>query len=116
MHWIEVKLGRKLVWIVCDLHTGELPLRKLFTDLDGQTVSGNKWAGEIGKLLDTATEFEVNFKFPQIVTHIEVIDISSEIVRDLSTDQSYAYKIWKSITSGVLDPIIAKLEIGPLCH
>ena len=29
MHWVEVKLGRKLVWIVCDLHTGELPLRKL---------------------------------------------------------------------------------------
>ena len=29
MQWVEKKLGRKLVWIVCDLHTGELSLRHL---------------------------------------------------------------------------------------
>ena len=42
MHWVEVKLVRNLVWIVCDLHTGELSLRKLITEL-----SGNKWSGDI---------------------------------------------------------------------
>ena len=41
MHWVEVKLGRRLVWIVCDLHTGELPLRHLIIELDGPTLSNN---------------------------------------------------------------------------
>ena len=47
MQWVEKKLGRKLVWIVCDLHTGELPLRHLIIELDGPTLSGNKWSGPL---------------------------------------------------------------------
>ena len=34
MRWVEEKLGRRLVWIVCVLHTGELPLRHLIIELD----------------------------------------------------------------------------------
>ena len=39
MHWVEEKLGRRIVWIVCDLHTGELPFRKFFPVLDGPTAT-----------------------------------------------------------------------------
>ena len=66
MHHVEEKLQRKLVWIVCDLHTGELPLRHLITALDGNTLSNNKWSGHLGKMLDSATDLEINPEFIQI--------------------------------------------------
>ena len=40
---IEMKLKRKLNWLVCDLHTNELPLQHLITALDRKTLSSNKW-------------------------------------------------------------------------
>ena len=42
MQWVEKKLNRRLVWIVCDLHTGELGLRHLIEHLDGPMISHNK--------------------------------------------------------------------------
>lgn len=55
MHHVEVLLGKNLVWNICDLHTGELGLRHLIQELDGKTLSHNKWSGHLGKMLDTAT-------------------------------------------------------------
>jgi hypothetical protein len=49
---LEHKLGRKLHLIGCFLHINELPLRHLIQKLDGKTISGNKFSGDIGKLLD----------------------------------------------------------------
>ncbi len=36
MHHVEVKMGKRLVWLVCDLHTGELGPRHLIIALDGK--------------------------------------------------------------------------------
>ena len=36
MHWVSVKLGRNLIWLVCVIHTNELPPRHLLTTLDGR--------------------------------------------------------------------------------
>lgn len=47
IHWVEVKLERKLNWLVCALHTNELPLRHLITTLDGKTLPSNEWSGKI---------------------------------------------------------------------
>ena len=33
-HWVEVKLKGNLNWLVCALHTNELPLRHLIVTLD----------------------------------------------------------------------------------
>ena len=60
MQWVERKLGRRLVLIVCDLHTGELGLRHLIIDLDGPTLSNNKWKGPLGKMIDAATVLEID--------------------------------------------------------
>jgi hypothetical protein len=49
---LEHKLGRKLHLIGCFLHINELPLCHLIQKLDGKTISGNKFSGDIGKLLD----------------------------------------------------------------
>ena len=57
--YLEVKLQRKVTWLVCALHTNELPLRHLITALDGKIISGNKWTGPIGKLLNSATDLNI---------------------------------------------------------
>ena len=116
MHWVEMKLGRRLVWIVCDLHTGELPLRKLFTELDGPTLSGNKYSGDIGQLLDSVTELEINPHFEKVAVGPPLIELTDKVIMDLSTDQAYAYKITNAIRSGVLSNVLALLEIGPICE
>ena len=58
MQWVERKL-RRLVWIVCDLHTNELGLRHLIISLDSPTKCENKWSGPLGKMLNTATDLEI---------------------------------------------------------
>ena len=65
MRKLELHIGRKLVWLVCNLHTGELPLRHLIVALDGPTLSDNKLSGTIGKLLDSVTELDINQTSPR---------------------------------------------------
>ena len=54
IQFLEEKLHRKLNWLVCALHTNELPLRYVIT-LDGRTLSNIRWMGAIDKLLDSVT-------------------------------------------------------------
>ena len=49
---LEKFLDRKCFWVVCMLHTTELPLRHLFTALDGKSNSKDGWTGPIGKKLE----------------------------------------------------------------
>jgi hypothetical protein len=116
MRKLELKLERKLVWLVCNLHTGELPLRHLIVGLDGPTVSDNKFSGTIGKLLDSATELEVNLNFTRISVGPPLIKLPDKVIEDLSTDQHYGYKMVCAVRDGVLPAGLALLEIGPLNH
>ena len=116
MHYVEEKLHRKLVWIVCDLHTGELPLRHLVTALDGRTLNNNKWSGPIGKMLDSATELDINPDFTRITIGPDLPQLSAKVIKDLSTDQSCGYRIANAIRTGVLPKDLAMLEIGPVSH
>ena len=45
MHLLEVLLGRRLVRVICELHTNELPLRHIIEQLDGPTSGANSFAG-----------------------------------------------------------------------
>ena len=56
---IEIKLGKILFWLICQLHTNELPLKHLITYLDGETKSNNKWSGVIGPMLVSLTTSEI---------------------------------------------------------
>jgi hypothetical protein len=116
MHWVEVKLNRKLIWLVCALHTNELPLRHLITELDGKTLSNNKWSGKIGNMLDSATELEINPSFVKISFPEPLVPLSDTVVKDLSTDQAYGYRITQAIRTGILPTDLALLEIGPVSH
>ena len=96
IHHMECKIGRKVNWLICLLNTNKLALRHLIIGLDGPTLSDNKWSSDIGKMLDV-TGFEVNPKFQTITVGTAPIYLSEEIVKDLSTDQSYAYRIVTAI-------------------
>ena len=116
MHWVEVKLGRELNWLVCALHTNELPLRHLITTVDGKTLSNNKWTGNICKMLDSSTELKINTSFLKITVGEPLITLIDDIVKDLSTDQAYGYRITQAIRAGELPKDLALLEIGPVSH
>ena len=45
IHRIEEKIGHKLIWLICLLHANELPLRHLFTSLDGKTTVKDSFSG-----------------------------------------------------------------------
>ena len=116
MHYLEVKLQRKVNWLVCALHTNKLPLKHLITALDGKTISGNKWTGPIGKLLNSATDLTINPTFPTIIVGDPPTPLTPGVIEDLSADQYYAYNIVQAIRSGNLPGDLAVLEIGPVNH
>ena len=48
---LEELLNKPLQWVVCLIHTNELPLRHVFTMLDGGTRRPDSFSGPIGKSL-----------------------------------------------------------------
>ena len=82
-HFLEEYLDRRLFWIVCQLHTNELELRRLITKRDGKTSSKDGWEGELGKLLPTVRSLERIFTFPAIPRKSELSDLPEKVIRDL---------------------------------
>ena len=76
---------------MCDLHTNELWLRHLIVSLDGPRKCENKWSGPLGKMLNTETGLEINPSFTKIDIAPLLIILTPEVIKGLSTDQSYAY-------------------------
>ena len=93
IHFLEVELGRRVVWIICLLHTNELPLRHLIIELDGPTASGDKFMGPLGQALDQVEDMLYNSKFKVIKAGSNFPDLSQEVIDDLSTDQQYGYRM-----------------------
>ena len=62
-------------------------------------------------MLDTVNDIEINPKFAKIDIGPPVIDLRPEVVKDLSTDQAYAYQILLAIRTGHLSKTLAHLEI-----
>ena len=114
--FVEKKLGRPLNWIVCGLHLNELPLRHLIIELDGPTSSDTGFTGPLGKALSSVTELPVNKNFKTITVGSDLIELNDDILKDLSTDQKYAYEIVQAIRTGNLSARLFNLEIGPVCH
>ena len=113
---VELHLKRKLIWLVCSLHTKELPLRHLIGKLDGPTLSNNTFSGKIGKLLPTATDLDINPNFIPIRVGPPLLPLTDEIISDLSTDQHYGYMMVNAIRSGVVPQRLPMLDVGPVNH
>jgi len=97
IQFLEKKLQRRLNWLICQLHTNELPLRHLVSHLDGRTVSNNCWSGVLGNNLNDVTSLPTNDYFPKISAGPDLPHIPSDILQDMSTDQLYGYKIVSAI-------------------
>ena len=107
---MEHYLERPLHWFICMLHANELPLRHLFSSLDGKTSGPRCFTGPIGKLLLSCEKRPVeNFTpvgVPAIVTN----------ATDLSTDQKYLLDIHDAVSSGRVSEDLGKRSPGSLNH
>ncbi|KAG0715635.1 hypothetical protein GWK47_011485 [Chionoecetes opilio] len=79
-------------------------------------LSDKKISGPIGKLLDSATDFEINPNFTRISVGPPPNKLPDKVIQNLSTDQHYGYKIVCAVRDGVLPVGLALLEIGPVNH
>ena len=113
---LEKLLGRKCYWVVCVLHTTELPLRHLFIIKDGKTNSKDGWTGPTGKLLMIINTIKRRTTFEPIPGLEPVIEIPQDIVQKMSTDSSVCYKLLGCIRAGTLDPCLVNVQCGALCH
>ena len=56
---LELHVKRPLQWFICMFHFNELPLRHLFTHLDGTTAGPNAFTGALGKALLSCQSLDV---------------------------------------------------------
>ena len=112
---LEEKLKRPLHWIICQLHSNELPLRHLLIQLDGKTSGPRQFTGPIGRLL-----YETNFENLQIVDFqpipADVIEIDEDYSTDLSSDQRYLFEMYQAVSTGVSKPSLASQKPGEMAH
>ena len=107
---LEKSLRRPLHWFVCMLHGNELPLRHLFSVLDGKTSGPRCFTGPIGKLL-ALCETRSIVAFDPI--HSSPLQIERT---DLSADQQYLLDIFMAIREGTIPDDLAKRSPGNLNH
>ena len=113
---LEKLLGHKCCWIICMIHTNELPLKHLIRNLDGDTCSAEKFSGTIGKLLSNVNNISVNYNFKAISDGEDLIDLPETTIKSLSTDQHNCYRLVKAIKCGQLSKDVANLKCGPIHH
>lgn len=107
---LESDLRKPLQWLVCLLHTNELPLRHLMSYLDGKTSGPSGFSGQIGKSLESCESLPV-VEFKKIETVLPPID-----VKTLSTDQKYMFEICQGICNGILGEDLALKSPGKMSH
>ena len=115
-HFLEEYLEKRLFWIVCQLHTNELKLRRLITKRDGKTSSKDGWEGELGKLLPTVRSLKRTCTAPVIPGKTELPDLPPEVVKDIGSDQEYGHRITNAVRKGNMDEDLAALTVGQTGH
>lgn len=112
---LEKSLGRPLQWFICMMHTNELPLRHLFSRLDGTTSGACSFAGSIGKEIQ-CNELKPVVNFNRIVCQNEMPVIEFDVLRDLSCDQKYLYEVIMAIRNGAVSIDLSQRKPGALNH
>jgi len=107
---MEEHLNRPLQWLICLLHANELPLRHLFSKLDGATQGPKGFSGIIGRPLMTCDLLPVVKSEPIILENCPILDV------EVSTDQQYLYEMCHAISDGTRSPDLAAGRPGPVVH
>lgn len=113
MACLERKLSRKIHLIGCFLHFNELPLRHLIIQMDGKTVSGNKFTGPICQHLGEDFYKEDTLNFEPIYSPLQ--RPPDAILKDLSVDQRLLLEYAIGISTGHIPDKFAKRRPGPVC-
>ena len=115
-HFFEQLVGVKLFHIECQLHINELPLREVVKTEIGETKCKTSLKGNIGSFLSDVTDLpSTSMTYKQIQTDA-FFEIPPKVVTDLSSDQHYAYLLWRAICNKDFDAwnIVKNLQVGPL--
>lgn len=108
---LELKWNRALQWIICQLHSNELPLRALLIKLDVNTTGPKTYSGPIGKRLqDCEQKPIVNFE----PIRFQCSENLEKIAQKLSTDQKYLFDICTEISTGKVSEGLAIRSPGTL--
>ena len=97
IHFLELKINKKLIWLICALHTKELSLRHLMINLNGKTITYKKFYGPIGKLVNDVDNMKWKDSIPPLDVQVNLILFDEDFVEDLSSDQKYLYMITNAI-------------------
>jgi hypothetical protein len=113
---LERLLQRKVHKIGCLLHWNELPFRKVIQDLDGPSLSGNKWGGPIGQQMNE----DIYLQDPVEYKPISSPDLSErpddDVINALNSDQRILLEYVLAIDSGVIHGNYIKTKPGPPCQ
>jgi hypothetical protein len=114
--WIEKLIGKKLHWLICQVHTNELGLRCLITKTDGKSDSKKGFSGPLGKRLKKVSEMKHNPNFMAVPVGPDLIALPPDIVKSLSTDANLAYLRCLAVRSGHLPRDVALRKTGEIVH
>ena len=114
--WVEKLLGRKTFWVICCLHTNELPLRHLIESLDGKTTSKDGFSWRIGKMLSRVNTMSRKSSFEAITGTEELIELPEKVVKNMSTDSSLSYQLLVALRTGELRSELANRKCGNIVH
>lgn len=99
---LEEGIARPLQWLVCLLHTNELPFRKYISAIDGGCTRGpSSSSGAIMSALDFDPKDLPIAKFKAIPG--KVLEVNDEVKNDLSTDQIYLLRACLAVQQGYAD-------------
>ena len=115
--YLERKLQRKLLWLICQLHGNELPLRHVFDSLDGGmgTSGPNSFKGPMG-IACTGDDIHKGpvTNFSPIQSFLK--ELPESVRCDLSRDQALLYDYAQGIISGILPDTLVNQLPGPINH
>ena len=98
----------------CALHLNELYYRAVCQQMGMKTLSGDRWAGPIGKSLPKVQDMELKVEFKPVPGETELLELPAEVVDDLSVDQKMLYKLVKMVKTGEMIPNLQDYQMGAL--
>ena len=107
-------LERPLQWIVCLLHLNKLPFHHFFDAIDEKTTGTATLAGEIGKQIKNKVHQLQLVTFQAVPS--DILQISSQVVNDLSTDQRCLYEMCQAVSMGKVSEELERCSPGALHH
>ena len=115
--YLERKLRRNLLWLVCQLHGNELPLRHVFDHFDGGF--GTSGPTSVNGILGKACTVE-DIHLPPVVNFStipsNVPERPASLLKDLSRDQQLLYGYARGISDGKLPDKLIQQKPGPINH